>query len=37
MSADTPSIRRLHPEFVISPGAQVVVKVAKALPGGEES
>jgi len=36
MSADTPSIRRLQPEFVISPGTQVVVKVAKALPGGEE-
>jgi len=36
MSADTPSIRKLQPEFVISPGTQVVVKVAKALPCGEE-
>jgi hypothetical protein len=36
MSADTPSIRKLQTEFVISPGTQVVVKVAKALPGGDE-
>jgi hypothetical protein len=30
------SLRKLRPDFVISPGTQVVVKVAKALPGGEE-
>jgi predicted nucleotidyltransferase len=30
------SLRKLQPDFVISPGTQVVVKVAKALPGGDE-
>lgn len=29
------SISQLQPDFMISPGTQVVVKVAKALPGGE--
>ncbi len=36
MSTDEHSIRKLQPDFVISPGTQVVVKVAKALPNGEE-
>lgn len=30
------SLRKLQPDFVISPGTQVVVKVAKALTGGDE-
>ncbi|MDY0170195.1 MAG: nucleotidyltransferase domain-containing protein [Thermoguttaceae bacterium] len=29
------SLRKLQPDFQISPGTQVVVKVAKALPGGD--
>jgi predicted nucleotidyltransferase len=36
MSDAQHSLRKLQPDFVISPGTQVVVKVAKALPGGEE-
>jgi len=35
MANDDHSLRKLQPDFVISPGTQVVVKVAKALPGGE--
>lgn len=30
------SLRKFQSGFVISPGTQVVVKVAKALPGGEQ-
>lgn len=30
------SLRKLPGDFVISPGTQVVVQVAKALPGGDE-
>ena len=30
------SLRKLQPDFVISPGTQVVVKVSKALSGGGE-
>jgi hypothetical protein len=30
------SLRKLQGDFVISPGTQVVMKVAKALAGGEE-
>ena len=36
MSDAQHSLRKLQPDFVISPGTQVVVKVAKALPGGDE-
>jgi predicted nucleotidyltransferase len=36
MSDPQHSLRKLQPDFVISPGTQVVVKVAKALPGGDE-
>jgi uncharacterized protein len=35
MSQHSHSLRKLQSDFVISPGTQVVVKVAKALPGGE--
>ena len=34
MSPDEHSLRKLMPSFVISAGTQVVLKVAKALPGG---
>ena len=36
MSPDEHSLRKLMPNFVISGGTQVVLKVAKSLPGGEE-
>lgn len=36
MARDDRSIRKLQPDFVISPGPQVVVKVAKVLPGGKD-
>jgi len=36
MATDDRYIRKLQPDFVISSGTQVVLKVAKALPGGEE-
>ena len=36
MAADNRSIRQLLPTFVISAGTQVVLKVAKAVPDGQE-
>ncbi len=36
MAADSRSIRQLLPTFVISAGTQVVLKVAKAAPDGQE-
>lgn len=36
MSSDEHSLRKLMPNFVISSGTQVVLKVAKPLPGGRE-
>ena len=35
MSPDEHSLRKLMPNFVISAGTQVVLKVAKGLPGGQ--
>ena len=36
MTSDANSIRKLLPTFIISPGTQVVLKVAKPLPGRQE-
>ncbi|MCE9548024.1 MAG: nucleotidyltransferase domain-containing protein [Planctomycetia bacterium] len=36
MSADNHPLNSLSPKFIIAAGTQVVLKVAKALPGGEE-
>jgi len=36
MASDDHSIRKLQPDFVISTGTQVVAKVAKVLPGGQQ-
>ena len=35
MAHDERSLRRFAPGFVISAGTQVVLKVAKSLPGGD--
>ena len=36
MTRDEYSFRKLLPTFIISPGTQVVLRVAKSLPGGED-